>query len=288
MRIFILLFTFLTFCLSDMSFPALTDRVVDNANILTDDTKITLKSILQEYENSTANQVVVATVKSLQGYEIEEYSVALARHWALGQKEKNNGVLLLVAPNERKVRVEVGYGLEDILTDKVSHEIIQYTILPEFKKENFNIGVLRGIKDIVDTLNSEDIADKQERKKDNFALALLLIFSLVLGYVLYLLGAIFGSNRFKRVGMSIYISFFLFALVLKYVALSFLPFVLNLVLFVGSVVIIFRYLTDDDFKDYESSTTLIGSKGFSIGALVSIFSGGGGGSFGGGGASGSW
>lgn len=84
--------------------------------------------------SNPTNQVVVATIPSLEGQEIEEYGYRLGRHWGIGQKDKNNGVLLIVAPQERRVRIEVGYGLEGTLTDALSSRIVKQEILPWFRK----------------------------------------------------------------------------------------------------------------------------------------------------------
>ncbi|MFN3230508.1 MAG: TPM domain-containing protein, partial [Asticcacaulis sp.] len=116
-------------------FPALTGRVVDQANILPPETEQQLEVRLAALEASTPDkdQLVVVTVADLGGYEIADYGYQLGRHWAIGQKDKDNGVLLIVAPNDRKVRVEVGYGLEPVITDAVSSLIIQNKIVPKFK-----------------------------------------------------------------------------------------------------------------------------------------------------------
>ena len=104
-----------------LTFPTLTGRVVDEANILDPATqRAALTQKLADLEAKSTDQVVVVTLKSLQGTSIEDYGYQLGRHWQIGQKDKNNGVLLIVAPNERKVRIEVGYGLEGTLTDLVS------------------------------------------------------------------------------------------------------------------------------------------------------------------------
>ena len=100
-----------------LAFPALTGRVVDSANLLKADELSALEQKLQAHEEKTTDQVVIATVRSLGGTSVEDYANRLFRLWQLGQKARNNGVLLLVAPSERKVRIEVGYGLEGALTD---------------------------------------------------------------------------------------------------------------------------------------------------------------------------
>jgi len=102
------------------TFPTLTGRVVDDANLLSPEDEQTLTQELKDLEDKSSDQLVVVTLPSLQGYEIEDYGYQLGRHWGIGTKELDNGVLLIVAPNERKVRIEVGYGLEPILTDALS------------------------------------------------------------------------------------------------------------------------------------------------------------------------
>ena len=134
------------------NFPKLTGRVVDNANILRADTRRELTDMLAAHERATGDQVVVVTVASLQRYPIEEYGYELGRDWGIGQKGKNDGALLIVAPNEHKVRIEVGYGLEGQLTDAKSRAIIDNYILPSFKRGDFNFGVLAGATEMVRAL----------------------------------------------------------------------------------------------------------------------------------------
>ena len=126
------------------TFPPLTGRVVDDAGILSDDTKAQLTSMLEQQEKQTTVQVVVATVKSLQGYDIDDYGYQLGRKWGIGQKGKDNGVVILVAPNERKVRIDVGYGNEGVLTDAQSKLIETEIMVPAFKRGDYNGGVLAG------------------------------------------------------------------------------------------------------------------------------------------------
>src|SRR6266851_4374770 len=115
-------------------FPPLMGRVVDDAGILTRSTRAALTDMLAQRERATGNQVVIVTLKDLQGYTIEDFGYQLGRKWGIGQKEKSNGVLLIVAPKEHKVRIEVGYGLEGTLTDAISRTIIDNYILPSFKR----------------------------------------------------------------------------------------------------------------------------------------------------------
>ncbi|HLH88251.1 MAG TPA: TPM domain-containing protein [Xanthobacteraceae bacterium] len=143
------------------TFPALTGRVVDEADILDPATRSALAAILAGLEEKTSDQIVVATVPSLQGDSIEVYANRLANRWGLGQKDKNNGVLLLVAPSERKVRIEVGYGLGSTLTDGVAKYIIDQAILPRFRSGDMTGGVTAGITDIVAVLSGDAESWKQ-------------------------------------------------------------------------------------------------------------------------------
>ncbi len=137
------------------SFPALTGRVVDAAHILSPQTQQQLTTALAAHEQKTTNQVVVVTVPSLDGQSIEEYGVALGRHWGIGQKGKNNGALLIVAPNDRAVRIEVGYGLEGVMTDAIASTIIQQQILPQFRQGKMEAGILNGTTSILGVLSGD-------------------------------------------------------------------------------------------------------------------------------------
>ncbi|WIM12660.1 YgcG family protein [Enhydrobacter sp.] len=144
------------------NFPPLTGRVVDQANVIPAETRRALESRLAGLEAKSGIQLVVATVNSLDGMEIEPYANELFRTWKLGEKTKNNGVLLLVAPKERRVRIEVGYGLEGTLTDALSKVIITNAIVPRFKTGNFGDGIVRGVDDIITVLTT-DASDWQKR-----------------------------------------------------------------------------------------------------------------------------
>src|SRR6476660_3852758 len=137
------------------TFPALSGRIVDQANIISADARRTIEGKLVDLETKSGIQLVVATVNSLEGQEIEPYANALFRKWQLGEKTKNNGVLLLVAPKERRVRIEVGYGLEGTLTDALSKVIIVNAITPRFKAGDFSDGILRGVDDIITVLTTD-------------------------------------------------------------------------------------------------------------------------------------
>ena len=144
------------------TFPALSGRVVDDAHILSDATKTDLDQKLAALEQKTSRQLVVVTIPSLQGYEISDYGYQLGRAWGIGQAKLNNGILLIVAPTEHKVRIEVGYGLEPIMTDAFSSVIIQTQILPKFRAGDFNGGVEAGTDALIQQL-SLDTSEAEKR-----------------------------------------------------------------------------------------------------------------------------
>jgi uncharacterized protein len=137
-------------------FPALSGRVVDDAAVLDAATREALRAKLAALEARSGIQLVVATVKSLNGNSVEDYANRLFRRWQLGQKGKNNGVLLLHAPAERKIRIEVGYGLEGTLTDAATKYIITNSITPRFKANDFSGGMTRGVDDILKALSGDE------------------------------------------------------------------------------------------------------------------------------------
>lgn len=153
---------FLILCLSlpalslaQPQFPVLTGRVVDNANILSASVRTELTQQLAQHEQETSNQVVVVTLQELGGYDISDYGYQLGRYWKIGQAEKDNGALLIVAMQERKVRIEVGYGLEGALTDALSSQIIRNEITPLFKQGQFEQGVSVGVQSILQAIQGE-------------------------------------------------------------------------------------------------------------------------------------
>lgn len=147
-------------------FPALTGRVVDDAHLLSAPTAQKLDAELADLETKTGHQLVVATVPDLQGYEIEDYGYQLGRAWRLGRKGVNDGAILLVAPKEHKVRIEVGYGLEPVLTDALTSVILQDKVLPQFKAGRMEQGVVDGAEAII-----AQLALPEDQAKANVAQA---------------------------------------------------------------------------------------------------------------------
>lgn len=136
-------------------FPPLSGRVVDAANVLSPATEEQLTAQSAALEAKTGAQFVVVTLPSLQDYAIEDYGYQLGRAWGLGAKDKNDGVLLIIAPNDRKVRIEVGYGLEGVLTDALSNLILQRQVLPRFRAGDVEGGVRSGADAIVAQISAD-------------------------------------------------------------------------------------------------------------------------------------
>ncbi|MHC1547513.1 TPM domain-containing protein [Phyllobacterium sp. K27] len=198
--------------------PALTGRVVDAANVINPGTREAITRQLEAFEKKSSDQVVVVTVPDLDGEDIESYSNRLYRHWALGQKQENNGVLLVVAPNDRKVRIEVGYGLEGTLTDLLSKLIIENSIIPGFRSGDYSGGISRGVGDIIQVL-SGDTAELDARAKRNikepntdidwFMVIFITIWATIFfgGFGMAVLAPVFGQKigpgQYRWLGMNI-------------------------------------------------------------------------------------
>jgi uncharacterized protein len=271
-------------------FPQLTGRVVDEAQVLDAAARAALTQKLADLEGRTTDQLVVVTVRSLQGLTIEDFGVRLGRAWQIGQKGKNNGVLLLVAPTDRKVRIEVGYGLEGTLPDAVASTIIQQTILPRFRAGDLAGGVTRGVDDIVSVLTG-NAAEWKARA----AAAQPARFTRVMHGVAAMLS-------WLPQDLVIVIGFFLLAVVLSLISLVWLYVLLPLLLWIAIALGLasrkrwaalarrqraWHFLGMLDSTGKGTSSGWSSSSGSSWSSSDSGFSGGGG-SFGGGGASGSW
>ena len=142
-----------------LTFPALSGRVVDEAGLLDVTDRAALTAALAGLQTKTTDQLVVVTLRSLQGTTIEDYGYQLGRRWQIGQKDKDSGVLLIVAAAERKVRIEVGYGLEGTLTDALTKVIIETVILPRFKGGDLPGGIRLGTEQLIQVLsgNADDL-----------------------------------------------------------------------------------------------------------------------------------
>jgi len=241
------------------SFPPLTGRVVDAANIIPPDEEARLDQKLAGLEAQSHRQLVVATIPDLQGYEISDYGYQLGRAWGIGSKEHNDGALLIVAPKEHKVRIEVGYGLEGVLTDGLSSLIIQNTIVPRFKAGDMPGGIEGGTDALIHQLTLPDdqarqiaaLSVQQQPRQPEQSSWVPGVFFFVMFFLVFILPSLLRRRR----GMG-------------YNSNGVAPMILWSVL--------------DGLASGRSS-----SGGSSFGGGGGGFSGGGG-SFGGGGASGSW
>ena len=266
-------------------FPKLSGRVVDEADIVSAQAEAEITAQLAAHEKATGNQVVVVTLKSLRDYDISDYGFQLGRHWGIGQKGKNTGALLIVAPNERKMRIEVGYGLEGQLTDATSRDIIERVIKPSFRQQNYDQGVRAGAGAILDALGGNyqpappplTAAEKNPDSSSWWFLLPLLFFMLPAR-------GLFGRSRGFGFGRSRGPSLFkgtMFGAVMGGIT----GFIFSS-LIVGAVVgIVVMLLTA--FSSGGRGGGSGSGPGWGSGGGGGIFSGGGG-SFGGGGASGDW
>lgn len=152
-------------------FPALTGRIVDEAGVFSTAGFRQLEAELKTHEDKTGNQIVVAVLKNLRSYEISDYGVRLGREWGIGQKDKNNGLILIVAMEEHKIRIEVGYGLEGIMTDARSKAIIENIIKPEFKKRHFENGIILGVQEIISLFDNPQNSDEGGIEQDKKPIA---------------------------------------------------------------------------------------------------------------------
>jgi uncharacterized protein len=171
-----------------LDFPALSGRIVDQAGLLSPTERQSLDDTLAAHQAQTGNQVVVVTLRSLGGLPIEDYGYQLGRHWGIGEKGKDTGVLLIVAPNERKVRIEVGYGLEGTLTDATARLIIENVIVPAFRSGQFGTGIAAGVGAILKVLAGDTppaVAKKrvEQRQDEASPLAILLVFVVIFFFI---------------------------------------------------------------------------------------------------------
>lgn len=176
-------------------FPALTGPVVDDAHLLPQDVSSELSQKLAAYSDANGTQLVVVTLPTLNGYPIEYYGYQLGRHWGIGQKGRNNGVLLIVDAGEKRVRIEVGYGLEGTLTDAQSVLIIHDVILPRFRSGDFAGGITAGADAILSVLGGHQLAVEHQQVQDRSGTGFLMFLILVFVF-LPLLRAMLGRGAY--------------------------------------------------------------------------------------------
>ena len=161
--------------------------VSDYARVLSPRAKAVLEDTLSRFESDTTNQIAVATFESLEGEDLEGFSIRLAERWKLGQTGKDNGVIVLVFKNDRRVRIEVGYGLEGVLTDALCDIIIRNEIVPHFKKGDYDSGILSGIGAVIKAVSGEYKAEPSSRAELDILIGIFVIamFLLIVALSLY-------------------------------------------------------------------------------------------------------
>ncbi len=189
-----------------LEIPELSAHVLDRAGLLPAPTARALEQTLVEFERTTGHQVVVHVTPSLEGLEIEDYSIHLAEAWKAGQKSLDNGVILTVAPNERRVRIEVGYGLEGVLPDAVAARIVGDVIVPEFRAGRPDEGVVAGTRAILAVISGEVLPLPQrasERPASNWIVLLWVVFviAMLLSRAFFFTPP-FGGPGMRRTGRS--------------------------------------------------------------------------------------
>ena len=262
---------------ADVPVPSLTARVTDETGTLTDEQKATLEQTLKGFEAKKGAQISVLIVPTTQPETIEQYSIRVVEQWKLGRKNVDDGVLLIVAKNDRSLRIEVGYGLEGALTDATSNRIIDETIVPRFKQGDFYGGISAGIDSIMRVVSGEPLPAPTEWHRRSRGLGGLLP-------VLFVLTVVAGGVLRAVLGR-------LPGAVVTGGVIGFLAWLLSGVIFVavaaGAIALLFTLL-GSGMGAYVGGRSIDGwSGGFGGRSNRDIFRGGGGG-FGGGGASGRW
>lgn len=290
MKKLILPFLFLLFLqlnISSIDLPPIVGYVNDYAGMISKKTELYLEEKLKNLEETDSTQVVIVTLPTLEGHPIEEISIKLAETTGIGQKKKDNGVLFLVAKAERKIRIEVGYGLESKLTDLLAGRIIDHIISPNFRNGDFDKGFIEGTEAIIATVKGEFAADKLKRSNEkdlSFPITFLIITFIFISFIIqkshFLIKGLIGGI----------LGFSILLIILLFFGIPITLFFLLLLLFFGGgfgaifMILLALYMT----TPYTKKKSYFGNSGswFSSGSSGG-FSGGGG-SFGGGGASGGW
>ncbi len=285
--IFILHSSFLILHCEALEVPALKGYVNDYGNMMSPDTRSKIEAELKAFEQSDSTQIVILTIPSLEGKVLEQFSIKVAEVWKIGQKGKDNGAILLVSNQDRKIRIEVGRGLEGKLTDLMAGRIIQYVIKPRFSRGDFDGGFIAATQAIIDVSRGEFKADENDgatERTKNTPLPVLFIFGaaplLILGRISRVLSGIAGAIGFPLIGL--FLGLPIFVLILMGVFGLAMGILLPL-MFSG-----FGRGMGGGFGRGFGGGFGGGSGGFGGFGGGSGGFGGGGGSFGGGGASGGW
>jgi len=297
-----LLFTFLflsQFIYAQKAVPELwSQRVHDDAHLLSAETVDELERGLATYQDSTSNQIAILIIQSLDGDVLEDYSIRVAEKWKLGQADKDNGVLLLVAVDDHKMRIEVGQGLEGVLTDAIASRIIRNEIAPNFRRDDYDAGIKEGVDGIIKAIGGEySSGDDESSDLDDLTTGQRI--GIGMGLFVFLgIFAFFGLAAPGKVGWVLYVFLIPFYTLFPIIAVGtkywYIPGLTYIVVF-PILRIWFGKSAWGQKVSKGMSTGSSGSGGWSSGGGSSWSSGGGGssfsgggGSFGGGGSSGGW
>jgi len=265
--------------------PKLNGRVNDFAGMLSSATENQLETVLTDLERTDSTQIVVLTIPSLEGENIEEYSIRVADAWKIGQKKIDNGAILIISKNDRKLRIEVGYGLEGTLTDLIAGRIIGNIIAPQFKTGNFDQGVTDGVQAMIQVVRGEFKATEETRRAPGpsrghsnlFSVVVFLFLINLMGRIRRPLGALFGGILFPILGAMFFNLGLLWSVLM-------IP--------IGVICGLLMSLFGSPLSFSSTPSQRRHGGGFWLGGGGGGFGGGGfsggGGGFGGGGASGGW
>lgn len=278
----LLLFAF-SFCFA-LNFN---EQINDEAHIFSQNERDELLNLVQNFEQNSTTQIAIVTLNSLESRSIEELSLEIARGYKLGQKEDSNGVLLVVAPNEKKVRIEVGYGLEGALTDAISSQIINSVMIPQFKNGKMSEGVKDGVLAIIKVASGEEFSNKTSLSDLPFG-----VIAFIAG-ILSCFASVFLGKFFVRTGFSTCFAGLVSTALEQGFGVQNYLIIFGVFAFIFAV---FFFILKDAFKKNNGSASPLGgfrrdrsgSNGGGGRSSGGRGFGGVGGGFGGGGASGSW
>jgi uncharacterized protein len=271
---------FFTFSCFALDVPLLRSYVNDYANMMSQTARSKIEAELKEFEKSDSTQIFILTIPSLQGESLEAYSIKVAESWKIGQKGRDNGVLLLVASQERKIRIEVGRGLEGRLTDLTAGRIIDLVIKPKFKRGDYDAGFTAGIHALIDAARGEFKAEPRVAPKQKDGLSPIMTLLIFGGIALLFIGRIsrVAGGTAGVIGLPLLAYFIIGPVLVTLILMAIAGLLMGIflpVLFSGRVF---------DGGGHWGGGGLSGGGGGSFGDSF----GGGGGDFGGGGASGDW
>lgn len=268
------------------NFPTQDGYVTDAANIIDDAVETELETTLRNFEGETSTEIAVVTVPSLNDFTVEEYTYELGTAWGVGKKNVDNGIVFLVAPNEHKTRIEVGYGLEGAIPDITGWGILNKTALPAFKIDDYSRGIKASVNDIIRASKDEnfanEIAGTQSDTSPQNAIAVITMLVFLFLFLSWGISILGRSKSWWAGG--------LFGVVGGIIITILIPVAWYAIIILGLIGLGLDYLVSKNYQKAGKTAWWAGG-GFNSGGGSMGGGGGhsfGGGSFGGGGASGSW